>query len=150
MSVRVGWAVLAAIVAVTMIAAARGLQYGVWTGGGPGPGLFPLLACLLVVPAALAVFMEMRRPLAADEETGDESIATPGKLATYMVVALVWPLLIEPFGYAAASLLALLVLLLRGGVGWMLSVLIAVAAVAASFLLFDTLLEVPLPGANWF
>lgn len=144
-----GWAMLAAIVAVTMVAAARGLQYGVWANGEPGPGLFPLLAGLLILAAVPAVVMEMRRPAAVATETGDESFATPGTLATYTAVALAWPLLLEPLGYVGASLPALLVLLLRGGIGWVLSIVIAVGAVGASYLLFDTLLEVPLPAADW-
>jgi len=146
---RAGWAALVAIVAVTVIAIARGLQYGVWANGEPGPGLFPLLASLLIVAAAPAVALEMRRPPAAAPEKKDESVPTPGTLATYIAVALAWPLLLVPLGYAPASLLALLVLLLRGGVGWMLSIIIAAAAVGASYLLFHTLLEVPLPAAGW-
>lgn len=150
MNWRAGWAALAAIVALTVFASARGLYYGVWTNGNPGPGLFPLIASLLVVVAVPAVVLEMRRPVSEAPEAGDASVPTPGKLATFMVVALAWPLLLEPLGYAAASLLALLVLLLRGGVGWKLGIAIAIAAVGASAFLFDTLLEVPLPAATWF
>jgi len=146
---RAGWATLVVIVAVTVIAVARGLQYGAWAKGEPGPGLFPLLASLLILAAAPAVVLEMRRPPAEARETKDESVPTPGTLATYIAVALAWPLLLEPLGYAAASLLALLVLLLRGGVGWMLSIIISGAAVGASYLLFDILLKVPLPAGDW-
>jgi hypothetical protein len=146
---RAGWATLAAIVAVTILAVARGLQYGIWANGEPGPGLFPLLASLLIVAAVPAVVLEMRRPAAGAPEMDDVSVPTPATLATYIAVALIWPLLLEPLGYVGASLPALLVLLLRGGIGWMLSTLIAVGAVGASYLLFDTLLEVPLPAADW-
>lgn len=147
---RAAWATLVAIVVVTAVAIARGLQYGVWANAEPGPGLVPLLASLLIMAAAPAVALEMRRPPAAAAETSDESVPTPGTLATYIAVSLAWPLLLEPLGYSAASLLALLVLLLRGGVGWILSIIISVAAVGASYLLFNTLLEVPLPVAVWF
>lgn len=144
-----GWATLIAIVAVTALAIARGVQYGVWANGEPGPGLFPLLAGLLILVAAPAVVLELRRRPAAAPATKDESVPTPATLATYIAVALVWPLLLEPLGYSAASFLALLALLLRGGVGWLLSIIISAAAVGASYLLFDVLLEVPLPAAGW-
>lgn len=150
MSARVGWAALTAMVAVTVIAALRSLQFGIWTSGRPGPGLFPLLAGLLLVAAVPAVMIELRRPAPEDAEPGDESVPTPGKLATYMAVVMIWPLMLEPLGYTAATLLAMLVLLLRGGVGWLLSIAIAIAAVGASAFLFATLLEVPLPAAEWF
>lgn len=146
---RVSWFMLAAIAVVTAVAVVRGLQYGVWTNAEPGPGLFPLLAGSLIAIAAPAVVLEMRRAPAGEPGPDDESVPTPATLATFIAVALAWPLLLEPLGYVVASLLAMLVLLLRGGVGWKLSAVIAVAAVGASYLLFDTLLEVPLPGANW-
>lgn len=150
MSARVGWAALAAMVAVTAVAVLRSLQFGIWTDGRPGPGLFPLLAGLLLVAAVPAVMIELRRPAPEDAEPGDESVLTPGKLATYMAVVMIWPLMLEPLGYTAATLLAMLVLLLRGGVGWLLSIAITIAAVGASAFLFATLLEVPLPAAEWF
>ena len=144
-----GWATLAAIVTVTVIAATRGLQYGVWANSEPGPGLFPLLASLLIAVAVPAVVLEMRRQPAVEAETEDESVPRPAMLATYIAVALIWPLLLEPLGYVGASLPAMLVLLLRGGVDWKLAIIIAAGAVGASYLLFDTLLEVPLPAADW-
>jgi putative tricarboxylic transport membrane protein len=147
-SVRAGWAGLAAILAVTFGAAALALRYGVWTDGEPGPGLFPLLACALIAAAAPAVAFELARPLSGEPGT-DESTPTPGRLATYLAVVLAWPLLLEPLGYAASSAVALMVLLVGGGVGWMFGIAITAGAVAGSYLLFDTLLEVPLPGPGW-
>ncbi|MBA3518508.1 MAG: tripartite tricarboxylate transporter TctB family protein [Rhizobiales bacterium] len=150
MSLRAGWSGLAALFAVALCAVAFALRYGIWVDAGPGPGLFPLIAALLIVIASPAVALELARPVPAQPDTGDEHVGTPGRLLTYMAVALAWPFLLEPLGYAPASAVAVLVLLVAGGVGWIASLAVTAAAVGGSYLLFDTLLEVPLPGSDWF
>jgi len=149
-----GWAVLAATLLLATTAAIRSAQYGLWSDGEPGPGLFPLMACVLTAVAAVAVLAELRRPRSkltpAADETDDEGRPTPLRLAATMVIVVAWGLLFEPIGYAAASGVALFALTLVGGVGLPGAVAVAAGAVAATELLFVRMLEVPLPSPSWF
>jgi hypothetical protein len=99
--------------------------------------------------AVPAVVLELHGRPASQAETGEEAVPTPGRLATYLAAVLAWPLLLQPLGYVAASALAVMVLLIGGGVGRRLGAIVTAGAVAGSYLLFDTLLEVPLPGPAW-
>ncbi len=147
MSRAVGSAVLAGLSVLAASAAVLALRYGLWEDGEPGPGLFPLVACGLIAAAGCAVALELRGPAPAQVE--EESIPTPGRLMATMAIMSAWPLLLQPLGYGLATGLALVALLLSGGVGWMASLVISGIAVGGSHLLFVTLLEVPLPGAWW-
>jgi putative tricarboxylic transport membrane protein len=142
------WAGPVALLALAAAAARQALGYGLWVDGEPGPGLFPLVACLLIGLGGVPVMAETVRGRAVtpDEEA---SPPTPLKLAAYVCVLAAWPLLLQPLGYWAASALALFVLLRVGGVGWLGSSAVTAAAVAGSVLLFETLLEVPLPQGRW-
>lgn len=148
MSRSVGWIVLAGLVVLAAAAATLALRFGLWADGEPGPGLFPLVACGLIAAAGCAVALEGAHP--AETDKAQESTPTPGRLIATMAVMVAWPFLLQPLGYALASGFALIVLLHVGGVGWMANLAVAGAAVAGSHLLFVTLLEVPLPGAEWF
>ncbi|MGK7864890.1 tripartite tricarboxylate transporter TctB family protein [Falsiroseomonas sp. E2-1-a4] len=154
MSRAAGWAVLTVTVVVTAAAAIRSGQYGLWSDGEPGPGLFPLMACCLIGVAAVAVVAELRQPAPisapALRDADEEGRPTPLRLAATMVIVVAWGLLFQPIGYAAASGLALFALTLVGGVGVPGSLAVAAGAVAATELLFVRMLEVPLPGPSWF
>lgn len=147
----VGRAVLAATLLLAAAAAFRAFRYGLWIDGEPGPGLFPLIACGLMAGATLAVALEARRGAPAAAPAGEEDgTPTPGRLIATMAIVLAWGLLLQPLGYAVASGSALLALMLVGGVGLPASAVIAVAAIAATEVLFVRLLEVPLPSPAWF
>lgn len=101
--------------------------------------------------ATLAVALEARRGAPAAAPAGEEDgTPTPGRLIATMAIVLAWGLLLQPLGYAVASGSALLALMLVGGVGLPASAVIAVAAIAATEVLFVRLLEVPLPSPAWF
>lgn len=138
----------AALLVLAAAAAWQALGYGLWVDGEPGPGLFPLIACLLIGLGGGPVAAEvLRGPAVAPED--DVPPPTPFKFAAYIGVLAAWPFLLQPLGYWAASTLALFILLRVGGVGWLGSAAIAAAAVGGSVLLFETLLEVPLPQGRW-
>ena len=142
------WASPAALLALAALATWRSLDYGLWVDGEPGPGLFPLVACFLIGLGGVPVAAKLvrGRDAAPDE---DASPTTPLKLAAYVGVLAAWPLLLQLLGYWAASALALFVLLRVGGVGWLVSAAVTTASVGGSVLLFETLLEVPLPQGRW-
>lgn len=151
MSRFVGSAVLGTTLLLAVAAASWALRYGLWLDGEPGPGLFPLVACGLTAAATLAVALEVRRGVpAATPAEDEEATPTPGRLVVTMAIVLAWGVLLQPLGYAVASGLALLALMLVGGVGLPASALIAVAAIAATEMLFVRLLQVPLPSPAWF
>ncbi|WP_439580358.1 tripartite tricarboxylate transporter TctB family protein [Elioraea sp.] len=154
MSRAAGWSVLAATLLLATAAAFRAAQYGLWSDGEPGPGLFPLMASGLSVVAGMAVLAELRRPAPmpapAATETDAEGRPTPLRLVATMAIVVAWGLLFEPIGYAAASGVALFALTLVGGLGLPGAVAVAAGAVAATELLFVRMLEVPLPAPAWF
>jgi putative tricarboxylic transport membrane protein len=143
------WAGIAALLAVGIVSAARSLTYGIWVDGEPGPGLFPLIASALVVVPCLIVVLGTALQRKDDAIPVISAPTTPKRLLTYSAVIVTWPLLLQPLGYALASSIALLALLRAGGVGWVLSAAVTVSAVGGSILLFQKLLEVPLPTGGW-
>lgn len=146
-----GWLVLAAILLLAAAASFAALRYGLWLDGEPGPGLFPLLACALIVAGVLAALLEPGgHPVPAEVPPEEEARPTPRRLLATMATVIAWGLLLQPLGYAVSSGLALLILLLAGGVGRGASAAIAAGAVLGTELLFVRLLDVPLPGPAWF
>jgi putative tricarboxylic transport membrane protein len=143
------WLGFAALLALGIASAARSLSYGIWVDGEPGPGLFPLVASALVVIPSLISLLGLAVGSTGGAAPVNDVTATPRRFIAYSAVILIWPLLLQPLGYPLASGIALLSLLRAGGVGWILSAAVTVGAVGGSILLFQTLLEVPLPAGSW-
>jgi len=130
-----------AFVAAALAALWMAWDWGLTEFGAPGAGLFPALAALLMGVAALLAAL---RPAVAPEATDTR------RLLAYFAAVVGFALLLQPLGTTAAVAL-LFLLLLRGleRMPWRLVLPVTAGAAAGVFLLFDRVLQVPLPRGWW-
>jgi putative tricarboxylic transport membrane protein len=118
------------------------IQLQIGTPSEPQPGFFPFLAgSLLMFLSGLLVVQGLR-----GRSSGGEPFTKLRQPVLAMMGLIGFVLLLEPLGYilATASLTAVLLLVLkvRRGLGYVLTVILLPVG---SYLLFDRLLDVPLP-----
>lgn len=137
------WAGPLALVALAGVALFMAWDWGLWSFGAPGAGLMPSPAAALLAIASLLALREA--PPSDPEEEPD-----PGRLARYSIalVALTPAILVVGM-MPALGLFILLCLRLAERMSWRSAALIAVAGTAGSWLLFERLLQVPLPRGLW-
>jgi putative tricarboxylic transport membrane protein len=113
-------------------------RYGVWDAGGPGPGLLPGLASLALCLFAAIAARESAPP--AGEPTN------PWRLAGYVLGLAAFAFLMGPLG-ALPAIVLLFAWVLGAVERWPLRRVLPISAAAAFFawLVFDRLLQVPLP-----
>jgi putative tricarboxylic transport membrane protein len=118
------------------------IQLQIGTPSEPQPGFFPFLAgSLLMFLSGLLVVQGLR-----GRSSGGEPFTKLRQPVLAMMGLIGFVLVLEPLGYilATASLTAVLLLVLkvRRGLGYVLTVILLPVG---SYLLFDRLLDVPLP-----
>ena len=151
-----GVALVLLAVAVGALALATGMPTG--TLAEPGPGVFPLgiSACLLAVSLGLVVrALLLPKPAEpppdsspAPESGGDESEIQVGHRLIWISLAALalFGLLLEPLGFPISAALFMAALLRNfSTLGWLRSILGAIAAAAISWYFFVSLLGVNLP-----
>jgi len=134
------WVVLGA--AVCLLSA----QLGLWAGPtGPGNGFIPFLAGLLMGGVgAVMLLLELRRPSA-------EARLLPSRAAAWRIALVMGglcfvALTLATLGFLISAFLTTLVLLRAvERQRWWAVALIALASCLAAYVLFDVLLQVPLP-----
>lgn len=121
----------------------------------PGPGLFPAAASAvmlaLLIPIALGLRLPRTQATSGEEEVGEADAGGWRRLGLYLLAMGFAALALMPLGFAlGVGLALLLVLRLAERLSWLRAALVTVCGVTACFLLFDRLLEVPLPrGVFW-
>lgn len=134
-----------ALVAVAGVSLFLAWDYGLWSFGSPGAGLMPSLAAALVVVASLLALREKRAP-----DTEEDGEPDHGRVARYMAGLVLLPPAIIAVGMLPALGLFILVLLrFAERMNWWAALAIAASSTAASWLLFERLLQVPLPRGLW-
>lgn len=124
------------------------LSLGGWHN--PGPGLFPLVLSAVLGGLAVALVVvavgRRGRPAEAPPPEAPSAGATPRSAWWALVSLLAFYALLEPLGFLATSVL-LLVVLLRAIARqrWPVTLAVSVGASLSSYLLFDRLLQLPLP-----
>jgi putative tricarboxylic transport membrane protein len=124
-----------------------GIGYGVWENGSPLAGFFPGLAGAgLLVFSLLAAIREWPRPVEPEASFAPNRQGHWRLLLGYLAGLLAFAFLMEPVG--AIPMIALLFLWLMRAVerlAWRIVLPVTVAATLGAWLLFDRLLQVPLP-----
>jgi len=117
---------------------ASGYEYGLWDLGAPGPGFFPIVAGGALLLLALATLAEREGPA--------EDGVFIRRLLGYVAGLVGFALAMEPLG-ALPAVAVLFVWLLGAveGLSWRAVASTTVVATAGAWLLFDRLLNVPLP-----
>jgi putative tricarboxylic transport membrane protein len=126
-----------------------GLHLGLGDEDMPGPGLFPAVVALLL----LGLLGPLCLRLAAGSPSEAEAADTDGwrRVGLYLVGMAVAALALAPLGFVLGIGLALLLVLrFAEGLGWRGAAIATAIGIGACFVLFDRLLEVPLPrGTLW-
>lgn len=126
-----------------------GAAWHAWTLGltgpsGPESGLFPLLSALIVMAAGLALLA--RKPLQPRLPRGPALRRVAGVVVGLAVMAAALPYA----GFAVTGAITMLVLLrTAGNSGWVESVLLSLASVAAVLWIFGHVLGMVLPRGPW-
>lgn len=138
------WALQAGLSALGIGAAVGAVGLGVWTPRGPGPGFFPLVLGLGILGLTVAWFVQSLRDADAAGATRLEMDLRGVGITLGSLVVL--GLLLDVIGFQTAMFLFLLFhLRLRGRVGWLVSVSIALVGSVGSYVLFNNVLQVGLP-----
>ncbi|WP_049561475.1 tripartite tricarboxylate transporter TctB family protein [Nonomuraea sp. SBT364] len=107
----------------------------------PGPGLWPFAISVVIVVLSVTLAVT-GRSLEDAERFSRSSLLTAGGLVTLVLLAVLLPLI----GFEIPSLLLMFVWLRwLGKESWRSSIVVSVCTVAAFYLLFVVLLQIPLP-----
>jgi putative tricarboxylic transport membrane protein len=135
-----------ALALLAALAAVPTWNLGIWDSAIPGAGLFPLIVALLL-------FLTSVGSIAFDTLSMNEAEAVnTRRLSSYAVALIAFALLLEPMG-ASFSIAAIFLFLLRGveRFSWRLAGLLSACAVLGTWVLFEQVLNVPLPhGLQWW
>jgi putative tricarboxylic transport membrane protein len=114
----------------------------------PGAGFYPVIVAVFAVVVALAATASAYRSAPG---TGTVVLGADARRRVVIsVVALIVFCLVLPWiGYPAAALAFVTVVLRYLGARWTTALLTGVLSSAGSYVLFDVLLDVPLPRGPW-
>lgn len=142
-----------ALLAFGAVTVALSLQLPLGSVRMPGTGFFPLVLGLLLVALAAAqgIRIHLARARAKAPATPAPAPVASADGATRRVglfigVVALATLLLQPAGYAVATLVLMVGLLRVLGVGWGACVLISVSAAVASHFVFVRWLGIPMPA----
>lgn len=138
LSDRIAGVILLALAVGFWVAAS---QYQVSFGDPVGPAAFPKL---VAIPLGLFSLYLVARP-----DPDPQWIHWPGivRQGVTLAVLLLYPLLLEPLGFPAAPALGSMILARILGGSWLQSVLLGLVVGGGLFVVFDTVLGLPLPFA---
>jgi putative tricarboxylic transport membrane protein len=142
--------VTALSVVLAVIYLAEALRYSRGSLADPGPGLYPLLVGALILLGAAGSALEVvRRPTTQEVEWPEPRAG--GRLLAILAAVVGYVVALVPLGHAVAGTAAALAILHAMGMrAWWRKGLLALLAGVGSFVLFDVLLDVPLPaGTVW-
>jgi len=109
-----------------------------------GPRAYPLL-CLALMAAGLVGLIVRPSPLQHDEESPPATAVLVRKIGLGVILLFGYAGLFEPLGFIVSSAIAASVLAVLSGGRPVPSAMAGVAMSVALYLLFDRVLEVPLP-----
>ncbi|TCO44522.1 tripartite tricarboxylate transporter TctB family protein [Kribbella antiqua] len=136
---QLGAAVVTGLIGVAGVVGSLGLGLGRLTA--PGPGLWPFVVSVVITTLSVVLALTGRRGTDT-EKFSRASVMTAIAVLTLVLLALLLPLI----GFEIPSLLLTFVWLrFLGKESWRSSIAISVATVAAFYLLFVVLLQIPLP-----
>lgn len=129
-----------ALAAIAVLCAIAAFQLGLWAGGVPGSGFFPLVAALMLFVTSIAVAVQD-----LDGEGGNEPVNRL-RLVGYVAALLAFGVAFKLIGTVLATF-AFITGVLRGleRLRWLPTLAVAVALASLSWLLFKQFLGVPLP-----
>jgi hypothetical protein len=128
-------------------AAVLSLRIGLYGPYGPGSGLFPFVAGLLVSAAGVALFVsksQVARDVVWPDRAGWRRILGVIAGLAFMAIAIPW------LGFAVAGFLTMLILLRTVEESrWLSSIVLSLVSVCVVLFLFGYLLELQLPRGPW-
>jgi putative tricarboxylic transport membrane protein len=144
--IRANGAVIGALgsAAAGLAGLAFGIRYGLWESGSPLAGFFPALAgAMLLLFGTLSAAHEWRWPAPPDEAN---PAPQRGRVLGYLAAVFGFAFLLEPLGaMLAIALMFLWLLAAVERLPWRVVLPVTFGATLSAWLLFDRLLQVPLP-----
>ena len=137
------------LVLIGLLAIGHAVQLGVFAGGQPGPGLFPLVAGLLIVTGGgfLLATRPRETPLNAEFVFNRATLRT---LLSIIAVMAAWILAMPYAGYVLVTFLAVCLLARLFGLTRTSSILLlGLFTSLAIYVMFDWLLFLDLPRGPW-
>jgi len=118
----------------------------------PGPGLFPLIAGIILSLFSVAILLSATFSKAGERRKISELWSGQNWMKTcYLIAALlVYSLMLELIGYLITTILLLIFMFkVLGGQNWKLAGAISIIVSAISYLLFGRILLVQFPEGFW-
>ena len=137
------WVVIAILVAILS------LRLGVGTFSGPGPGLFPFVFAIFLGTTSTIYWItsHFKQTRASNAQIPPETIywKRPSVVVLFLII---YSLCLTRIGYLISTFI-LLFILFNIGLGtkrkWKMAIIGAVATAVTSYLIFNKLLQIPLP-----
>jgi|WetSurSiteA1Bulk_404760.scaffolds.fasta_scaffold115847_2 putative tricarboxylic transport membrane protein len=125
-----------------------GLHYGIRRSGIPGPGFLPFVTGLILV--ALSLLLLVSRVWKAPGEADPKGEPMPGGQALRRILIVLgalclYALILEPLGFVLTAFLFMIVVLRLEPRRWSFVMPAAIGTTVFFYILFKTLLRVPLP-----
>jgi putative tricarboxylic transport membrane protein len=123
-------------------------RLSVWRSG-PQEGFFPLVIAIIII--GLSLLLIIQSVLLRDQEKEDVSATKEGKthlsrVLSYIIATLLYGILMESIGFLIGSaLLLVFILKVVEKRSWKVTIVLGLASVLISYILFDYFLGVPLP-----
>lgn len=117
------------------------LRLGPWSAGAPGPGLFPLLAAMMLLGTSIGAAIQSL------QEPGDLEPADRGRLLRYAAAISAFAIAFSLLGTVLATF-GFIAGVLRGieRLGWSHALAVAALLAVLPWIVFKQLLGVPLPA----
>jgi hypothetical protein len=129
----------------------RSAQLSVWSRFGPDEGFFPLVTALVMIGSSLFIIIKslrLSREQKKEEvlEGQERQIGSVFKVSAYVVLIMLYGFLLEKVGFLITSALFLFLMLKYiEKQGWKMTILVGIASIITSYLLFVYFLGVLLP-----
>lgn len=136
--------VCSCLTAVAVGAIVSSVSLGIWKGGMPGPGLFPLVSAVLLVIALAATIQDT-----GSTEEATQDVERSRFLGYVVAIAGFVGLLIVVGTLPAVFVFLCFVVAVVERLRWSHTLMMASATTGACWVVFERLLAVPLPSGIW-
>jgi len=134
-----------------LLMAFQSIKYSLWGWSGPEAGFFPFVVAVIMIGLSLFISLksfvlirlQKKYKILEEERKNEVSIF---KVSSYIILILLYGVLIDKIGYLITSALFLLfVIKYVEKQNWKITILVGLASIITSYVLFVYFLGVPLP-----
>lgn len=129
----------------------RSIRLSVWSRFGPDEGFFPLVAAIIIIGSSLIIIIKslsLTRGQKKEKilEKQEKEVVSIFRVSCYIILTMLYGLLLEKVGFLITSgLFLILILKYVERQRWKMTILVGLASIITSYLLFVYFLGVRLP-----